>query len=316
MPNTSTSGTSLSSINNMKGDFIKILRELRGSGAPEAPYTDGIYWELLIKNQNGHPGVYGDILWMYYNFTNRWEAFDTAYKDFFAKYEKFGQDLTKFNTEYAIAMKSFAQMAVWIVESEEYRDETLAIKDEAKTFVDDIKNVSALAYQRDYTVPASATYIQGANRFEFEIPRGQPGVRGQAGLGLNFRGAKPLPEILSRVSSPNEVWKSLTAGTDSYGVAVAVGDLIVGDGDKWFNLGVMQGVQGDQGERGDRGPRGFDQLLGSTDIRAVEYTAKTTPEHLMLGNSTIALNGFAVDSLEIEDGASFTISDGSVFKIV
>lgn len=46
----------------MAQDILKVLQEVRGTGAPEAPYTDGIYWDLTINTHNGHAGKYGDIV--------------------------------------------------------------------------------------------------------------------------------------------------------------------------------------------------------------------------------------------------------------
>ena len=49
----------------MESDLLKILKEIRGSSKPEEPYIDGIYWELTIKDVNGHNGIYGDIVSKY-----------------------------------------------------------------------------------------------------------------------------------------------------------------------------------------------------------------------------------------------------------
>lgn len=46
-------------------DFIEILREIRGSGQPGQPYTNGIWYELTIADKNGNDGIYGDILAKY-----------------------------------------------------------------------------------------------------------------------------------------------------------------------------------------------------------------------------------------------------------
>lgn len=46
-------------------DFIDILREIRGSGQPGVPYTNGIWYELMMADINGNPGIYGDILAKY-----------------------------------------------------------------------------------------------------------------------------------------------------------------------------------------------------------------------------------------------------------
>jgi len=46
----------------MARDLLTILKEVRGTGAPEAPYTDGIYHDIAIKNYNGNAGMYGDIV--------------------------------------------------------------------------------------------------------------------------------------------------------------------------------------------------------------------------------------------------------------
>ena len=49
----------------MAKDLLSILREVRGSQAPEEPISDGIYWDIAIKLYNGNPGMYGDIIFMY-----------------------------------------------------------------------------------------------------------------------------------------------------------------------------------------------------------------------------------------------------------
>ena len=73
----------------MARDLLKILKEVRGTGAPEASYTDGIYWELTEKLHNGNPGVYGDILSMYsasLGFSADYNAFVSSYNTFLADY--------------------------------------------------------------------------------------------------------------------------------------------------------------------------------------------------------------------------------------
>lgn len=57
-------------------DFINILRELRGSGAPGTAYTDGIYHDIITKttDSNGDArlgaGIYGSIQHMYASIDN------------------------------------------------------------------------------------------------------------------------------------------------------------------------------------------------------------------------------------------------------
>ena len=63
---------------------------------------------------------------------------------------------------------------------------------------------------------------------------------------------------------------------------------------------------------GSAGPNG-PQLLGVSPIKAVQYMAQTTTEELIIPEFT---NAFAIDSLVLEDGASITIRDGGVFKIL
>lgn len=46
-------------------DFLNILREVRGTGAPGTTPKDGIWYELTIADKNGNPGIYGDILAKY-----------------------------------------------------------------------------------------------------------------------------------------------------------------------------------------------------------------------------------------------------------
>ncbi len=74
------------------GDFIKILREVRGTGAPEVAPTDGIFWELTIAatGNNNAAGKYGHILEMYNNLngpTGSYTDFVAKYNDFLVKYQ-------------------------------------------------------------------------------------------------------------------------------------------------------------------------------------------------------------------------------------
>ena len=64
------------------------------------------------------------------------------------------------------------------------------------------------------------------------------------------------------------------------------------------------------------GGTGGGQLLGVNPVRGVQYMAQETDEELTLGNELASYNGFAVDSLTIEEGGSLTITDGSVFKVI
>ena len=48
----------------MASDLLRVLDEVRGTGAPGAEYNDGIYWDIAIKDYNSNPGMYGDILYM------------------------------------------------------------------------------------------------------------------------------------------------------------------------------------------------------------------------------------------------------------
>ena len=51
----------------MSQDFIKVLQEIRGTGAPEAPYTDGIYYDITEKTTDANgaerlgKGIYGSM---------------------------------------------------------------------------------------------------------------------------------------------------------------------------------------------------------------------------------------------------------------
>lgn len=46
----------------MAKDLLRVLNEIRGTGEPEAPYTDGMYWDLTLKDYNGNLGRYGDMI--------------------------------------------------------------------------------------------------------------------------------------------------------------------------------------------------------------------------------------------------------------
>ncbi len=49
----------------MNVDLLRILQEVRGTQELGAPLLDGIYWDLTVKDYNGHDGIYGDILSMW-----------------------------------------------------------------------------------------------------------------------------------------------------------------------------------------------------------------------------------------------------------
>ena len=56
----------------MAKDLLTILKEVRGTGAPEAEYTDGIYHDLTLKTTEDDgvtsrlgSGIYGSIQTMY-----------------------------------------------------------------------------------------------------------------------------------------------------------------------------------------------------------------------------------------------------------
>ena len=71
----------------MASDFLKVLREIRGTGAPEAAYTDGIYYDLTIAltGAGNAPGKYGHMVEMYNNLTGP----TGSYTDFVVKYNAF-----------------------------------------------------------------------------------------------------------------------------------------------------------------------------------------------------------------------------------
>lgn len=91
-------------------DFIRILQEIRGTGAQGEAYTDGMWWEMTIKvidymNGNGaHAGgIYTHIKYMYENmktdlgsFYDNYGEFLVKYADFLIKYEEMltlGEDI-------------------------------------------------------------------------------------------------------------------------------------------------------------------------------------------------------------------------------
>ena len=49
----------------MAKDFLAILQEIRGTGDPEAIATDGIWWDLTLKDYDGSVGMYNHMLSMY-----------------------------------------------------------------------------------------------------------------------------------------------------------------------------------------------------------------------------------------------------------
>lgn len=59
-------------------DFINILQEIRGTGVPGDPYTDGIWYELTVADKDGNPGVYGDILAKYGIVVNNTDTLNQA----------------------------------------------------------------------------------------------------------------------------------------------------------------------------------------------------------------------------------------------
>jgi len=59
-------------------DFLNLLREIRGTGAPGEAYTNGIWYELTVADIDGNPGIYGDILAKYGVVTESAGTFDQA----------------------------------------------------------------------------------------------------------------------------------------------------------------------------------------------------------------------------------------------
>ena len=58
---------------------------------------------------------------------------------------------------------------------------------------------------------------------------------------------------------------------------------------------------------------GGGQLLGTTDVKAVGYMANSTAENLVVPTGT---NAFSIDSVTIEDGATITVENNAVYKIL
>ena len=58
---------------------------------------------------------------------------------------------------------------------------------------------------------------------------------------------------------------------------------------------------------------GAGQFLGLAQVKAVQYSAQESPDTMTLFEG---LNGLAVDSFTLLEGAEFIIEDGAVFKVV
>lgn len=60
-------------------EIIKVLQEVRGTGAPGEEMTDGIYWDLTANTDyNGNDGLYGDVVAMHSEMTDVKDSLDNV----------------------------------------------------------------------------------------------------------------------------------------------------------------------------------------------------------------------------------------------
>ena len=83
-------------------DFIRILQEIRGTGAPGDDPNSGIWFELAFADYRGNQGMYNDILEMYTSFVTDNSDFEPKYADFVIKYGDFAPKYDDFKIKYLI----------------------------------------------------------------------------------------------------------------------------------------------------------------------------------------------------------------------
>jgi len=64
---------------------------------------------------------------------------------------------------------------------------------------------------------------------------------------------------------------------------------------------------------GSWGSVGYNQFLGTADVKGIQFMAQSTSEQLAVPTGS---NAFSIDNLILENGASITVPDGSVYKIL
>jgi len=138
------------------GDFIKIVQEIRGTGANGVAPTDGIYYDLTIAltGANSAPGKYGHIVEMY----NDLNGPSGSYTDFITKY---GDFLTKYSdvlVQAGLATDAASASGLAEVAAKNYRDQS-------EVFATNASNASAHVDTRLGTVQAngSTCYKSGSS---------------------------------------------------------------------------------------------------------------------------------------------------------
>ena len=261
----------------MASDFLKILKEVRGTGAPEAPYTDGIYHDIVIKDHNGNAGKYGDIVAMHDNIvattTNIAEI--TTVAD---------------NIENVITVSE--------LDAAGKLDETIASAAAAIA----VTNMEVLT--GDAGTEATWDAVSGV----LVVPRGATGIQGPTGpdgaQGIQGVQGEVGPQGLQGIQGEQGIQglKGDKGDTGEQGIQGVQGDsayqVWLGEGNSGTEsefLLAIKGAKGDIGEQGLQGIQGPQGVQGDTgDALALDSVIDN-------GNGTVTFN--------FSDLTSFTTSD-------
>lgn len=87
---------------------------------------------------------------------------------------------------------------------------------------------------------------------------GVQGIDGEVGAGTRIMGSAAVGVIRAKntMDFENQLFIATNTGVDDDGIAVAIGDGLVSDGIKWFNVGPIKGGKGDPGDPGIQGVPG------------------------------------------------------------
>lgn len=102
---------------------------------------------------------------------------------------------------------------------------------------------------------------------------GATGSQGPSGIGIDIQGTATLTEIMGKpFNVVGQSWLTSTAGIDSDGLPVDVGDVMRATGSKWITVGPLQGPEGPQGIQGDEGTIGPEGATGPEGIQGIQGT--------------------------------------------
>ena len=142
----------------MASDYLKIIKEIRGTGAPEAEYTDDIYHDLTIKDYNGNSGIYGDIVAKYGGaLTANSDASASAAAALISEQNAAASEAQVAIDAAAIAAINIAQLAADAEASSQNR--LLTAADAEQTALDVIATANNLAQTNQDTIDTAADVI-------------------------------------------------------------------------------------------------------------------------------------------------------------